>query len=682
MRATLLAVLVACSSTNPAPKQPAPVPTPTPTPTPVVETKTPPVPPAVAPPEKLAADTPKTTTAGHTFVAPAGWTFEVRGTATILTPPDDPTSHLALVDVAGAKDADAAIATAWAAYKPDHAWPLLQSTPGADHDGWTDIHHYAYKTSPNEKRFVAGVAQRAGDVWLAGIFDVLEATAEKRGAELATIGSRLLPKGHARESFAGKTAAKLDAAHIAELTKFVETAEQQTGVPGVAFGLVQDGKVVFAGGVGVRELGGKQKVDADTLFMIASNTKALTTLMLAKLVDSKQLTWDTFATAVLPTFKLGNEDTTKQVQIKHLICACTGLPRQDLEMIFQFKGVTPDKTMATLATVQPTTKFGEIFQYSNLLAAAAGYIGGHVAFPKLEIGAAYDKAMQKFVFDPLGMKATTFDYARALRGNHAMPESPDIDGKPAKGVMELNYAVIPARPAGAAWSNVNDLLRYITMELAEGKLPDGKPYISSEPLLERRKPTVPIGKDATYGMGLMVSHKWGVAVVHHGGDVFGFHSDMMWLPEVGVGAVVLTNGDLGPMIRDGFQRKLLEVLFDGHKEADDELAARVADFKKGIETNRKELTVPADPTEAGKLAKHYSNAALGDIDVKHAAGKTTFDFGEFKSEVASKKNDDGTISYVPISPGIPGFDLVVGAANGKRTLTVRDAQHEYVFEEK
>jgi CubicO group peptidase (beta-lactamase class C family) len=680
MRAPLLAILVACSSTSPAPKQPAP--DPSAAPTPVVEAKTAPLPPAATPPEKLAADTPKTTTVGHTFVAPGGWTFDVRGTATILTPPDDPTSHVALVDVAGAKDADAAIAAAWAAYKPDHAWPLLQSTLGADHDGWTDIHHYAYKTSPNEKRLVAGVAERAGDVWLAGIFDVLEATAEKRGAELATIGSRLLPKGHARESFAGKTAAKLDDAHIAELTKFVETAEQQTGVPGVAFGLVQDGKVVYAGGVGVRELGGKQKVDADTLFMIASNTKALTTLMLAKLVDTKQLTWDTFATAVLPTFKLGNDDTTKQVQIKHLICACTGLPRQDLEMIFQFKGVTPEKTMATLATMQPTTKFGEIFQYSNLLAAAAGYIGGHVAFPKLELGAAYDKAMQKLVFDPLGMKATTFDYARALRGNHAMPESPDIDGHPAKGIMELNYAVIPARPAGAAWSNVHDMLRYIAMELAEGKLPDGKPYISSEPLLERRKPTVPIGKDATYGMGLMVDHKWGVAVVHHGGDVFGFHSDMMWLPEVGVGAVVLTNGDLGPVIRDGFRRKLLEVLFDGHKEADDELATAVVDFKKSVETGRKLLTVPADASEAGKLAKHYANAALGDIDVTHSGGKTTFDFGEFKTEVASKKNDDGTISFVTISPGIEGFDLVVGAANGKRTLIVRDAQHEYVFDEK
>jgi hypothetical protein len=70
--------------------------------------------------------------------------------------------------------------------------------------------------------------------------------------------------------------------------------------------------------------------------------------------------------------------------------------------------------------------------------------------------------------------------------------------------MAVNYAVIPVRPAGAAWSSVRDMLKYVSLELAEGKFPDGKPYISKEPLLERRVPQVSIGKDVTYGMGLMV----------------------------------------------------------------------------------------------------------------------------------------------------------------------------------
>jgi CubicO group peptidase (beta-lactamase class C family) len=237
-----------------------------------------------------------------------------------------------------------------------------------------------------------------------------------------------------------------------------------------------------------------------------------------------------------------------------------------MEWLFQFKGVTPEGALATLATVQPTSKFGEMFQYSNLLAGAAGFVAGHMLFPALELGAAYDKAMQTEVFDPLGMKATTFHYGRALAGNHASAHAPDIDGKAARAVFDIDYSIIPLRPAGAGWSSVNDMLKYVAMELAEGTLPDGKRYIGRVPLLARRDPKVPIGQDRTYGMGLMVDKTYGVPVVHHGGDMIGFHSDMIWLPEQNVGAVILTNSDPGWLIRGGFRRKLLEVLFDGRAE--------------------------------------------------------------------------------------------------------------------
>ena len=115
--------------------------------------------------------------------------------------------------------------------------------------------------------------------------------------------------------------------------------------------------------------------------------------------------------------------------------------------------------------------------------------------------------------------------------------------------MAVNYSVIPLRPAGGAWSSVDDMLKYVSMELADGKLPDGKTYIDEEPLLERRKPQVYMSKDDTYGMGLMVDKTYGVPVVHHGGDLIGYHSDMIWLPQQNVGAVILTNGDPGWLIR-------------------------------------------------------------------------------------------------------------------------------------
>ena len=625
----------------------------------------------------MSGDTPATDGDGNTFIAPDGWKLATSGAMTVLTSPEGD-ANLALVDVSAASS-DAARDAAWKLYKPDARWPVLASNDVPDRDGWTRGKAYQYQTSPNEKRVVRAATRFANDRWCVVLVDFAAATAEKRGGQIGKIFNRLYPKGYTGESFQGRTAAKLDAAKIDALKQFVRAAEQATGVPGVSFGVIQDGKTVWAGGIGVRELGKPAPVDDKTLYMIASNTKTLTTLMLAKLVDAGKLRWDQPVTSVLPSFRLGDDAVTRQVLVKHLICACTGLPRQDLEWFLERKGSTPESVLKTLGAMMPTSKFGELFQYSNLMAAAGGFTGGHAMYPKLELGAAYDKAMQTLVFDPLGMTATTFDYAKALRGNHAMPHGIDIDGKPARDAMNENYAIVSARPAGAAWSNVDDLLKYLAMELAEGKLPGGKPYVSKDALLARRAPNVAVGADAAYGMGLFIHTKYDVTVYDHGGDLIGYHSDMMWIPDAKVGAVVLTNGDLGPSIRTQFQRKLLELLYDGKPEADENVAQGARTFFATQAAERKLLTVPADPAAADRLAAGYVNAALGEIAVSHKAGKTFFDFGEFKSEVASLHNPDGTISFVTIDPGLEDIALVVGEAAGKPTLTVRDGQHEYVF---
>jgi CubicO group peptidase (beta-lactamase class C family) len=626
--------------------------------------------------ETIAADTPRTTVAGNTFVAPAGWSLQVRGPATILEAPEGG-SIIVLVDLPAkdAADGEAAVKAAWAAYKPDAKWPLKVTTPVADKDGWTRRKQYSYQTSPNEKRTVGADVRWANDTWTVTIYDMADAVGEKRAAQANLIYGKLLPKGRTRESFAGKKAHTLDAARLARLRTFVETSMKLTGVPGVSLALYQDGKVVLAEGFGVRELGKPEKVDADTRYMIASNTKAMATLMLAKLVDQGKLTWDTPAVKAMPSFKLGDAKVTDEVLIKHLICACTGMPRQDFEWLLEFQGVTPEKAMAVLGTMQPTSNFGELFQYSNPLAAAAGFLGGHVAYPSLEMGAGYDKAMQTLVFDPLGMTRTAHDFTKAQTGNVATAHAPDIDGKPALAESRTNLSILPVRPAGGAWSSVSDVMRYVAMELAEGKLPDGTTYISREALLARRAPQVVVSNDVTYGMGLTVNTQYGTPVVHHGGDMIGFHSDMMWLPEHGVGAVILTNGDPGWLIRTVFRRKLLEVLFDGDAEADGQIAAAAKTFFDELAAERKLLSVPADPTESAKLAASYANPALGTIAVGRQGAATTFDFGEWSSEMATRRNPDGTISFVTIVPGFNGLEFVVG----DKTLTLRDAQHEYVF---
>jgi CubicO group peptidase (beta-lactamase class C family) len=629
--------------------------------------------------QPLAADTPSTTVAGHTFIAPAGWTVRVEGKATIVEAPEGD-SRIVFVDVA-AMEPDAAIQEAWAAYRPDAKWPLKAKTDSSDKDGWTHQKTYSYQTSPNERRGVAAGTARHGDLHLVWIYDMADPVAEKRGAQVALIFGRLFPKGYSRETFAGRKAHSLDEARIKELGAFIERGLAQLGVPGASLSLVQGGKVVFAGGFGVKELGKPEKPDADTLYMIASNTKAMTTMLLGRLVDQNKVTWTTPVTTLLPQFKLGDADTTSKVLVEHLICACTGLPRQDFEWLLEFANATPESALATLGTMQPTSRFGEMFQYSNPMAAAAGYVAGHVLFPSMELGAAYDRAMAAEVFGPLGMTSTTFDFARALEGNHAASHSLDIDGRPALAAMGVNYSILPVRPAGGAWSSVTDMMKYVQMELAKGLLPGGTRYASEAVLKARQEPKVWIGRDDWYGMGLQVDLTYGTQVVHHGGSMIGYKSDMMWLPEHGVAAVVLTNGDPGFTIAGNFRRKLLEVLFDGKPEADNDLAAAAKAMKERIVAERKLLTVPPDAAEVAKLGSRYASAALGEIAVTKAE-RAVFDFGEFKSEVASRKNPDGSVSFLTTIPGFDGLEFVVGSGSDKRTLVFRDAQHEYTFTEK
>jgi len=548
-------------------------------------------------------------------------------------------------------------------------------------EGWEEQKVFNYETSPNERVVVAAIALRVGSSWTVALLDGSQPTFEKRGAPIGLIMESLRPKSYQRESFAGRKAHPLDAANIAQLKAFIETSMRELGIPGVGLALVDNGKVVYEGGLGVRELGKPEPVDENTLFMAASNTKGMTTLLLSELVDEKKLKWDEPVTQAYPNFKLGDADTTKKVLIKNLVCACTGLPRQDLEWIFEFKKATPESSLALLGTMQPTSKFGEVFQYSNLMAAAAGYIGAHLVYPNKELGAAYDEAMQHKIFDPLGMKSTTFDMARALHGNHASPHGDNVDGKTAVANIAFDYAATPHRPAGGVWTSAHDLIRYVQLELAQGKLPDGKQLVSAENLLARRTPQIPTGENQTYGMGLSVDRTYFVTVVHHGGSLAGYKSDIIFLPDSGIGAVILTNADTGGILLGPFMRRLLEITFDGKAEAAGDLSSAAANYKAAMAKRRERLVVPADPSLVSQLAKHYASKELGTIDVLSKDGVTTFDFGEWKSTVASRKNDDGTVSFITIDPSNAGFNFVVGERSGKHVLIIRDGQHEYVFTE-
>jgi CubicO group peptidase (beta-lactamase class C family) len=548
-------------------------------------------------------------------------------------------------------------------------------------NGWDEIRGYQYETPESAQRETYARALRDGARWTIVISDIADAVAEKRDSQLEVLFGKLWPAGYAPPSYAGKKAHPLDQARIAELADFVESARRELDIPGVALGLIDKGEIVFAEGFGVRTLGEEEAVTADTAFLIGSNGKALTTLLLAKLVEAGKLTWDTPVASVWPAFALGDAEVTGKVLVRHLVCACTGLPRRDFELLFESENATPAAVVRLLAGMQPTSAFGELYQYSNLMGAAGGYLAAHVHDPERELGAAYDAAMQSLVFDPLDMAATTFDYARAQAGEHASPHGEDINGVTRVASMDLNAANHPSRPDGAQWSTLNDMLAYVRMELSEGKMPDGSRFIGAGPLLERRKPQVAEGSDEFYGMGLKTDAIWGTPMIRHGGSMAGFQSDMIWLPEHGVGAVILTNADSGAALRSQFRRRLLEVLFDGEPAAERDLIEAARGRKAVAAETRAGLALPADPRAVKALARRYRSPTLGDLAVKRRKGAVVFDFGGWDSEMATRTDGDGAVTFVTISPGESGFEFLVADTPGERRLIIREAQAQHVFTE-
>lgn len=353
-----------------------------------------------APPS--ASEAKATAPGGGDVAVPAGWSSAPGGKVLTLTPAERDLA-LAIVDVGAAADAKAAAAAAWSLYRPGGAPPVKLVTARPPRNGWDEQAVVDYETSPAEHRVVTAIPRRRGTAWVVVILDGSESTAEKRSAAIGQIFSSLRPAGYARETFAGRTARPLDPAGVALLTDFVRRNAAQLRVPGVGLALYAGGRIVYEGGVGVKELGKPAPVGPHTRFMIASNTKSMATLLLAKLVSEGRLRWDQPVTEVYPAFRLGDDATTRSVQIRHLVCACTGLPRKDLEWVYNTTARTPAaSTFTQLAATQPTSRFGEAFQYNNLMASAAGYVAGHVYYPDMEIGAAFDRAVATQIWQPLG----------------------------------------------------------------------------------------------------------------------------------------------------------------------------------------------------------------------------------------------------------------------------------------
>lgn len=628
---------------------------------------------------QLDADTPMKSASGATFEAPKGWFVTDKGDVLVL---DDPERDLTitLVEVSNEPDTTKAIESAWKKTAPEFRRSVKRTVDLPAKDGWDAITQLMYETGGTEQRTVLGISRRKGSAQYVALVDGKDAGLDRRGAQLMTILSTFKAAGVEEESFKGRNAHAFDQERSKLLESFVERAMTALHVPGAAIAVVQGGKVVYEKGFGVREMGKKEPVTPNTLFMIGSTTKSLTTLMMAKLVDEGKFGWDTPVTQVLPSFALGDAEVTKKTQMKHTVCACAGLPRQDLEFIFEYADVTPEQRVDLMKTMTPTTGFGETFQYSNTMVATGGYASAHAFDAKKKLGPAYDEAMQKLVFDPLGMKSTTMDF-RVVKGReHASTHAENLQAQMKTLPLEYEEGVVPIRPAGAAWSNVRDMSKFVQIELAKGRDGKGKVLFSEANLLKRREPQIKITDKMSYGLGLMIENDHDLVVIHHGGNNIGFTSDMFFMPEHDVGVVLLTNAGNTNAFRGTVRRRFIEILFDGKEEAAKTLDFAVAQKQKAVETELKDVTLEPDAEWTKTFVGSYKNANLGSLTVRVDGKKGVIDAGEWKSAFGKETSADGIVKLVLLEAPLDGLTFLPGEKSGKKTLTIELPQQTYVFE--
>jgi CubicO group peptidase (beta-lactamase class C family) len=625
--------------------------------------------------KKLEQDTQITSASGCTFTAEKGW-FVTQSDVMILL--EEPDRELTVMLIENKENtAEQAVLSAWKQARPNFAYNIQHTLKNVPQDGWDEIVQFMYDTSlVQEKLFVFATARRFGSVWYIELVCGTKAAFERRMAGVLLVSTSFKVPGTQEESFADKKVHILNATQLKEFATFVEDARIMSKVPGAAVAIVQDGKIIFEQGFGVRALSKPEKVTPQTLFMIGSTTKALTTFMMARLIDEGKFTWDTPVTQIMPDFALGDAATTKQVLMKYMVSASTGIPRQDMELLFNYDQGTPALRIKEMRNMKPTTGFGETFQYSNGMVCAGGYIAAHTVDKNSDLGKAYDTVMQSRLFTPIGMQATTLDFSRVEKTNHAAPHGLDLHNTFIPFDISYEKWVESIRPAGGIWSNVDDMARYLIMELNNGVTAEGKRVISEKNLLARREPQIKITDKISYGLGLMTENDHGVEVVSHGGMTMGFSSNLLFLPEHNVGLVILTNGR-GSALMQGIKRKFMELLFHGKPQAQSMIKMDVEQQDKMFAKNLEIINFKPDSTWLKQFVGVYENPVLGQIIIRETPDGAELDARLWKSALGEIREKHKLIlTDLPFA----GLEFLPLQKNGIQQLVLESGQHKYVFE--
>jgi hypothetical protein len=296
----------------------------------------------------------------HRFSAPKAWLLDRSGGALTLVAPEDDL-RIAFVEMKTGGTIQETALAAWKTAEPAFDSRVMREVAVPPQGGWDEMHQIVYEVAAKESRIELAVVRKLGGRAFVNLVRGSTAAFSRRGAQLNEAIGSWKPAGYSEVSLKDAAATPWTERHSRQLKEFVLSAMTALQIPGVSMAVVQGGRVAYSEGFGTRGLGDVAPVSPRTRFMIGSTTKPLTTLLMAKLVDQKKLSWSTPVVDLLSGFALADRETTRLLEIRHTASASTGMPRQDMEFIFKYSGVTPEDSISQIKNMRTTIGFGDTF---------------------------------------------------------------------------------------------------------------------------------------------------------------------------------------------------------------------------------------------------------------------------------------------------------------------------------
>lgn len=333
-----------------------------------------------------------------------------------------------------------------------------------------------------------------------------------------------------------------------QIDSLVEKTMKTFNVPGMAVAVIKDGKVLSKKGYGIQSIKTKKAVNTETLFGVASNTKAFTTAALAQLVDGDKIKWDTKVTEIIPEFKLYAPYVTEEFTIRDLLShrSGLGLGAGDL-MVFPAQNTTTlEEMIHNLRYLKPVSSFRSKFDYDNLFYIVAGEIITRVS------GEKYEDYITEHFFKPLEMKRATMDAQKIEKDDNRIDGHAPVDGE--LKITKRTFTEI-GKPAAGIWASIDAMTKWVQVRLNNGKYGNHlKKSLFSEVQSKEMwmsQTIIPTSKGAynshfkAYGLGWFLQDVNGYLQVSHTGGLLGIVSQVTLIPELDLGIVVLTNQESG-----------------------------------------------------------------------------------------------------------------------------------------